>query len=169
MYQMVAGDGRVRTPYVVRREQTPLPPSPSTVAFDLTPDQLEGLRAALIAVVEEGTARGSRVRNLVIAGKTATSQNPHGPDHGWFIGFAPATKPEIVVGAIIEFAQHGSAVAPFVSRVIAHYLGADSAAAGIRLVLPADTAPQAQHLLPDPESDSTPTDTVRGVPAPRDR
>ena len=65
----------------------------------LSPDKLAGLRQALIAVVEEGTARGSRNVNLAIAGKTGTAQNSHGKDHGWFIGFAPAENPTIVIGA----------------------------------------------------------------------
>ena len=104
MYQMVAGDGRSRRPYLVRAAA-----NAPAASFDLTPEQLAGLRAALIAVVEQGTARGSRVRNITIAGKTGTAQNSHGPDHGWFIGFAPAEWPEIVVGAIVEFAQIGRA------------------------------------------------------------
>src|SRR2546422_5873437 len=57
---------------------------------------------------------------------TTLFRSSHGPDHGWFIGFAPADKPEIVVGAIIEFAKHGTSVAPLVARVIATYLGADT-------------------------------------------
>ena len=124
-------------------------------SLDLTPDQLAVLRRAMIAVVEQGTARGGRVASLQIAGKTATSQNPHGPDHGAFIGFAPAEKPEIVVGAIVEFSRHGSAVAPLVSRVIAHYLGIDETRAQrMRVTVPADSAP-APFSLPN-----VPQDTV---------
>jgi len=109
------------------------------------------------------TTRGSRLAGLQIAGKTATAQNPHGPDHGWFIGFAPAEKPEIVVGAIIEFSQHGSAIAPLVSRVIAHYLGIDETRARqMRVVVPADSAP-APFALPG----ATP-DTVLAPPIPTD-
>lgn len=175
MYAMVASDGRSRPPYVVRPATNPSEPT-----FDLTPPQLAGLRQALIAVVEEGTARGSRVRNLTIAGKTATAQNPHGPSHGWFIGFAPADDPKIVVGAIIEFARHGTAVAPLVTRVIAHYLGADTTAV-VRLILPADTVPVSQPVLPglpNPDSlpDSVMIDTLsidtlpfRAIPPPRRR
>jgi penicillin-binding protein 2 len=139
LYQQLASDGRMRAPFVVR---------PATIAamenasLDLNADQLATLRRAMIAVVEQGTARGSRLAALQIAGKTATSQNPHGPDHGWFIGFAPAEKPEIVVGAIIEFSRHGSAVAPLVSRVIAHYLGIDETRARqMRVTVPNDSAP----------------------------
>jgi len=122
LFQQLASDGRMRVPFVVRPVRTA---ATENASLDLSADQLATLRRAMIAVVEQGTARGSRLAALQIAGKTATAQNPHGPDHGWFIGFAPADKPEIVVGAIIEFSRHGTAVAPLVSRVIAHYLGVD--------------------------------------------
>jgi len=152
LYQQLASDGRMRTPFVVR-------PATATrtenASLDLSPDQLAILRRAMIAVVEQGTARGSRLASLTIAGKTATAQNAHGPDHGWFVGFAPAEKPEIVVGAIVEFARHGSAIAPLVSRVIAHYLGIDETRVQqLRLAVPADSAPE-PFALP-----GVPQDTV---------
>jgi len=172
-YQMLASDGRMRAPYVVHPADEDLP------SIEISPEQLAGLRTALINVVEQGTARASRMSNLTIAGKTATAQNPHGLDHGWFIGFAPAEKPEIVVGAIIEFAQHGTAVAPLVSKVIARYLGADTlVAASIRRFLPADSAPNTGQVLPgmrdslgdtlrDTLIDTLRRDTTRGLPSPR--
>jgi penicillin-binding protein 2 len=169
LYQMLASDGRVRTPYVVR------PTTRSSLSLDLAPDQIAGLRQAMIAVVEQGTARGSRLTNLTIAGKTGTAQNPHGPDHGWFLGFGPAEKPEIVVGAIVEFAEHGTAVAPLVARTIAHYLGVEeSVAARLRVTLPTDSAPQPFQLPLLPRSDSLrpiqpPTDTLRVIPPPPTR
>jgi len=148
LYQQLASDGRVRTPFIVKAAVTP----GTNASLDLSADQLTILRRAMIAVVEQGTARGSRLANVTIAGKTATSQNPHGLDHGWFIGFAPADKPEIVVGAIIEFARHGTAVAPLVSRSIAHYLGIDERTASqMRVILPNDSAPAPFQIpaLPD--------------------
>ena len=179
-YQMLASDGRARPPYLVH------PAAGSNASLGLLPDQLVGLRQAMISVVERGTARGAGRfgGSIAIAGKTGTAQNPHGPAHGWFIGFAPAEKPEIVVGAIIEFAREGPYVAPLVTRVIGHYLGVDTtAASNVRIVLPADTAPHSRQLLPGPPSveDSTivpiaptdtgvtPPDTGNATPAPRDR
>src|SRR3989442_3073799 len=151
-YQMLASDGRPRPPYLV-------PPSaPSNVSLAFAPEQLAGLRQAMISVVERGRARGAGRfgGSVAIAGKTGTAQTPHGPAHGWFIGFAPAEKPEIVVGAIVEHAEHGSGVAPLVARVIARYLGADTTVARtIRLALPTDTAPHARDILP-----GTPADTA---------
>jgi penicillin-binding protein 2 len=160
-YQMLASDGRERTPYVVR------PTSEPSVSLGLTPEQISGLREAMISVVRSGTARGSasRLSTVTLAGKTGTAQNPHGPAHGWFIGFAPATNPEIVVGAIVEFAREGPYVAPLVARVIARYLGADSTeASNIRMTLPADSAPHPMQLMGEP--DSTPADTMQAAPAP---
>ena len=104
-----------------------------------------GIRKALIAVVEEGTARGARLATLHIAGKTGTAQNPQGNDHAWFIGFAPAEEPRIVVGAIIEAAGHGSGITPLVGRIIERYLlGADSTRDKVlpRFRLPGEGAPR---------------------------
>jgi len=122
-------------------------------SLGLSAEALLGLREALVSVVDEGTAVGAQIANLHIAGKTGTAQNPHGPDHGWFIGFAPADDAEIVVAAIVEFAEHGSWVAPLVTRVIArHLLGPEALAARGELQVietPADSAPQPIPILPD--------------------
>lgn len=174
-YQMLASDGREHAPYLVH------PSSPTGADLGLTTDELAGLRQALISVVERGTARGAARYggSIAIAGKTGTAQNPHGPAHGWFIGFAPADKPEIVVGAIVEFAREGPYVAPLVTRVIGHYLGVDTSAAPVRLVLPADTAPHPMQLLPAAPGEDTlpppppqpppPGDTTHPAPPPRPR
>ncbi len=166
LYQQLASDGRVRTPFVVRRAAAP----GTSASLDLSPDQLAILRRAMIAVVEEGTARSGRLTGLQIAGKTGTAQNPHGASHGWFIGFAPAEKPEIVVGAIIEFAQHGTAAIPIVSRTIAHYLGLEeTAATRLRVTVPTDSAPQPFQIpvLPDTLPPVIPVDSA--VPRPPTR
>ncbi len=159
-YQMLASDGRARAPYVVR------PAAQPGVSLGLAPEQLADLREALISVVERGTARGAGRYggSIAIAGKTGTAQNPHGPAHGWFIGFAPADRPEIVVGAVVEFAREGPFVAPLVTRIIGRYLGVDTAAASnVRIVLPTDTAPRSVQLLPGAPDEE---DTVPAVPAP---
>src|SRR5260370_9878846 len=121
-YQMLASDGRAREPYLVR------PLAHPSVALALTPEQLGGLRQAMISVVQQGTARGAGRFGgaIAIAGKTGTAQNPHGPAHGCFIGFAPAGKPQTRVGAVVEFAREGPYRAPLVTRVIGRYLGVDT-------------------------------------------
>ena len=58
-------------------------------------------------------------------GKTGTAQNPPHPSHAWFAGIAGPRggDPEIVVVAIVEFGESGSAVAaPLVAKTADYYL-----------------------------------------------
>jgi peptidoglycan glycosyltransferase len=51
------------------------------------------------AAVVRGTARPASVPGLAVAGKTGTSTMLDGSNrtHGWFVGFAPAEHPKLVV------------------------------------------------------------------------
>jgi penicillin-binding protein 2 len=128
-----------------------VPKTHGGVDLGLNGRQLAGLREAMIAVVASGTAAASAGADLNVAGKTGTAQNPHGPDHGWFVGFAPADDPTIIVGIIMERALHGSSVAPWVVRVIRRYLGGNNANPDGPIVLefPADSAPPPEELVAD--------------------
>jgi penicillin-binding protein 2 len=158
-YSALANGGHLLVPRV---EAAPGPPPQQ---LEVPESTFAEMRRALIAVVEQGTARGARLASIRLAGKTGTAQNPHGPNHGWFIGFAPADDPKIVVGGILEFGLHGTAMAPIVARVIEHYLlGPDTAAAGwpeiVPLALPEDSSPAPQIV------DSTRPPRPRVRPAP---
>jgi penicillin-binding protein 2 len=138
-YAALGNGGHVPTPYLVVPRVAPPP------AMHLADTTLLTVRQALLYVVEQGTARGIRLADLHIAGKTGTAQNPHGLDHGWFVAFAPAEAPTIVVGAILEFGEHGTTAAPYVARVIERFLiGPDRAqdAEAVPLAIPRDSAPR---------------------------
>lgn len=156
-YAALAGDGVTPVPHIVRADSAPV------FKLGLEAEQLYGLRHALIQVVERGTAARSRLKEFSVAGKTGTAQNPHGKDHGWFIGFAPAESPEIVIGAIFEFGGHGSEVAPYVVQAMRRYLlGSDSTAQGPVVVRTVeDTAPRD---LPLPASQAGQADSTGGGP-----
>ncbi len=152
-YAALAGDGTVPIPYLVQK------PTGTGPSLGLTPEQLAGLRAALVAVVDRGTAAASGGRNLRVAGKTGTAQNPQGPDHGWFIAFAPAEKPTVVVGSIMEFALHGTTVAPYVVKVIRRYLEKTDpslANAKLKLLIQEDSATAVSELIADSAATPTP-------------
>ena len=120
-FAALAAEGTLPTPRVARYG----PMAEPAGRLPLSREQLAVLDSALVAVVNEagGTARGSRLRRWTLAGKTGTSQNPHGDDHAWFVGFAPAGDPQIVAAVIVEGGGHGStAAAPIVSRLIDFYL-----------------------------------------------
>jgi penicillin-binding protein 2 len=81
----------------------------------------EGMRRA---VMEPGGTGGlARVKDVVVAGKTGTAQNPHGKDHAWFIGFAPYDNPKIAICVLVENAGYGgSFAAPIAGKCIEQYL-----------------------------------------------
>ena len=155
-------EGLASSPFIVR------PTSTQRRDLGLNQSQLDGLRHSLIAVVERGTAAASRRKDLAVAGKTGTAQNPHGKDHGWFIGFAPADKPELVVGGIMEFGEHGTTVAPYVVRVLRRYLlGPDTVGTiSVKVLVDEtattqDSAPRPVELDPDSAAARAAEDSIR--------
>jgi penicillin-binding protein 2 len=81
----------------------------------------EGMRRA----VEHpgGTGGLARIKGMEVAGKTGTAQNPHGPDHAWFVGFAPYDDPRIAIAVLVENAGFGgSHAAPVAGMCMERYL-----------------------------------------------
>jgi penicillin-binding protein 2 len=73
-----------------------------------------------------GTGRAAQVRDIQVAGKTGTAQNPHGDSHSWFIAFAPYDQPKIAIAVMVENAGAGGSVAaPIAAAVIEKYLHGD--------------------------------------------
>jgi penicillin-binding protein 2 len=119
-YTALATDGQAAHPHVVQGA------SGKERLFELDSSQMAGIRAALAGVVSRGTAAASRIEGLTLAGKTGTAQNSEDKlhDHAWFVGFAPADNPKIVVAVMIEFGGHGTRSAHIASKIIEHYLKA---------------------------------------------
>lgn len=93
---------------------------------DLT---LAFLRRAMVGVVEapNGTGKQARIPGMRVGGKTGTAQNPHGEDHSWFVSFAPADDPQIVVAVLVEHGGSGGAVAaPIAREIMKAYLRVES-------------------------------------------
>jgi penicillin-binding protein 2 len=64
-------------------------------------------------------------------GKTGTAENSSGVDHAWFVGYAPADNPKIVVAVVVERGGTGAnTAAPFVCATVAPYLGLGPASGG---------------------------------------
>jgi cell division protein FtsI/penicillin-binding protein 2 len=87
-----------------------------------TPDAaLKTVLGGLQSAVMYGTAQGARAEGFEVAGKTGTSTAEDGPwTHAWFAGFAPATKPEIVVVIFLE-RGHGSEAAEIAGEMLKAY------------------------------------------------
>ena len=115
----VANGGYLVQPHVIKEIEGTPPGTYAKVKIErMTPGILDFLRRAMRGVVQDqhGTGRASRIADLLAAGKTGTAQNPHGNDHAWFIGYAPADDPQISIAIVIENAGHGGAVAAPVCR-----------------------------------------------------
>ena len=124
-YTALATDGSAARPEVAK-----LAPVRERL-FSLDSAQFTQLRAALANVVESGTAVRSRLQGVVLAGKTGTAQSRKYDKNGkelnfsWFVGFAPADDPKIVVAMMLEYVPfQGATTATLVSKIIGSYLHA---------------------------------------------
>ncbi|MEO5587998.1 MAG: penicillin-binding protein 2 [Gemmatimonadaceae bacterium] len=119
-YTALANEGTSSTPELVSKQPD------SKRIIQLTPAQFAGLRLAMAGVTSTGgTAASANIEGLVIAGKTGSAQNAsdRNRDHAWFVGFAPADNPKIVVAVFLEFGEHGYYAARVASKIIGRYLG----------------------------------------------
>jgi penicillin-binding protein 2 len=117
--QIQSLDNRVIAAYPNRlRDQLPI-----------TPENLEAIRDALVAVTESGTGGRARVKGIKVAGKTGTAQ--WGPKErqrtaAWFAGFLPADEPKFAFAAVYEGDPNvkvggGSHAAPLIGKTFAEY------------------------------------------------
>lgn len=75
------------------------------------------------SVVESGTAAATKIKGIIVCGKTGTAQNPHGKDHSVFVAFAPKINPKIAIAVTVENSGFGSQwAAPIASLLIEKYL-----------------------------------------------
>lgn len=113
----IANQGVMMKPHLVSSTEV-------TPWLTATSSEVAGLvTQGMIAAVERGTANSAAIRGIKVAGKTGTAetrtdQEPNSPPHSWFVGFAPAEKPRVVVAVIIEKSGSGSTVAAPVARQV---------------------------------------------------
>lgn len=150
-YAAIANGGTLWQPYLVGRVEGNRPQEVREVngrvrrKIPIDPQYFKLVQDALAGVVaeERGTAKRIRMNSVHIAGKTGTAQVVRMPDnvsrkllakitqdqekdHAWFVAYAPAEDPTIVVSVLVEHGGHGSSTAaPLAQKVIAAYLGED--------------------------------------------
>jgi penicillin-binding protein 2 len=139
VYAAIANGGRLVTPTIGRRVLSPtgrqmqdLVGGRPSRRIDLAPDTLDALRDGLLAAANgtDGTSTavfGALPDEARVAGKTGTAENETGVDHSWYVGYAPADAPKVVVAVVIEQGGQGAnAAAPAVCQTMAAYLRFDS-------------------------------------------
>jgi penicillin-binding protein 2 len=118
MASAVANGGTLYRPRLVRKilsaggaEVRAMAPAGEPTGVVLPPAALQTMREGLRAVVAGGTGRAAAVEGLEMAGKTGSAENPRGRPHAWFVGYAPADRPALVVVAFIEHGYRGGITA----------------------------------------------------------
>lgn len=146
-YCAIANGGLLLRPHLVKAivssdgkvvKQTAVP---EVIRRVLRPEVAAMVRGVLTKVVEEGTGRRAQVEGFDVAGKTGTAQKinedgtySHSDFIASFVGFAPASRPEVCVVVIIDEPRGayygGTVAAPVVGRVVKRslaYLGVEPA------------------------------------------
>lgn len=116
-YAAVGNDGIRITPYLIKEIKT----ADNNVVYEAKPNKTQVLKAEtaktiqqmLMSVVSNGTGKKARLENYTVAGKTGTAQKINEKTKKYsqskyvasFIGFAPASNPEIVVAVILDEPQ----------------------------------------------------------------
>jgi penicillin-binding protein 2 len=126
----LANKGTYYQPHVVRSIKDKESGSQRQIPFaqrniELSPAVWSAIRLGLERCVnaEGGTGGMARVKGVTVAGKTGTAENPHGKDHAWFVGYAPAEDPKIAICVLVETAGYGGVVsAPIAGMCIEKYL-----------------------------------------------
>ena len=143
-YGAIATEGILARPFIVRRAADGKEKKPEVV--DILTDRIKRrhfltVKRGLRRVIEgaHGTARFIRIPGLSFAGKTGTAQvvslaskeiykeclslPRERRHHGWFLSFAPFSKPEIIVAVFTESSCSGSGGSGPVARdIISFYM-----------------------------------------------
>lgn len=85
--------------------------------------ELQPIRAGMLAAVQadEGTAGKAAVPGLDVAGKTGTAEatvDDVEHTHAWFVGYAPADDPQVLVTVHVDGQGTGGAVAAPVAAIV---------------------------------------------------
>ena len=134
LYAAIANGGDLLRPQLVRQrgildQRSPVARREVMRETGIDPHNLAIIRRGMCDVTSSysGTAShqfyGSPLLDVGVCGKTGTAQVP-GEDklpHSWFIAYAPAKEPQIVIATMVENAGEGSSVAAPLTREILEY------------------------------------------------
>ena len=121
----IAANGKRFKPHLVKKIVT----QDGELVKEIQPELSGTLEVdpSIIALVQDGlhevTKSGTARRNFEgfpyeVAGKTGTAENPHGRDHGWFVGYGTFDNPTVCVAVIVENGGYGASSAVPIGRQI---------------------------------------------------
>ncbi|MBA3271687.1 MAG: penicillin-binding protein 2 [Acidobacteria bacterium] len=138
----IANGGTLFTPHLVRevfdgKRWTPVPRPEPRSRSQMDPEHVKAIHEGMWMVVNAaGTGGRARMPGYDVAGKTGTAQANISlenrqrlsgeaarrfRDHGWWIFYAPSTKPEVAGVVFTENSEHGYLGAPIAKHVLETY------------------------------------------------
>jgi cell division protein FtsW (lipid II flippase) len=116
----IANGGYKVEPYLVSRIDTPsgsyrMGNAGSTRI--LSYHTVENVSQGMQGVMSIGTAKGL-ISPELLSGKTGTAENPSGPAHAWFVGYAPSVNPVIAIAIVIENGGSGKVAAAMAANIV---------------------------------------------------
>ena len=124
----IANEGQVYKPFLTKEilddDGTVLETStPEILSTIMTPAMADTLEGYMTLTTESGTAKSIDTGSYEVASKTGSAENPAGPAHAWYIGYAPVENPQIALAIIVENVGSSSVNAvPIADRLYAHWL-----------------------------------------------
>ena len=118
----IANNGMMMQPQLVKQIRIPGRP-PLTIPRAtgvqvISAETAAQVRAMMVAVVRYGTGTAASLSRVTVAGKTGTATHPGGKPDAWFVCFAPAESPRLVVAVVVEDAGYGGVVSAPIARDI---------------------------------------------------
>lgn len=124
----IANGGVLMKPYLVDHIESDLGSivkryQPKSYGNLLSAEEAGIISDYMVEVVETGTSTKLNGMSVTVAGKTGTAEyDTTKKSHAWFVGYAPAENPKIVISVIVETVGSGSAYAvPIAKELIKTY------------------------------------------------
>ncbi|MCF6459795.1 peptidoglycan D,D-transpeptidase FtsI family protein [Clostridium sp. Cult3] len=121
----IANKGEIMKPILVKEAISPegkivRTNHPETLSKGMDIFAANEIKNMMVEVVRRGTGTNASIKNVRVAGKTGTAENPSGKTHAWFIGFAPADDPKIAIAVVLEEdgTTGGKTAAPIARNII---------------------------------------------------
>lgn len=118
---IVANRGYYYTPHIVKEIQdTPLDEKFTTkIHTTIDSTHFDVVAEGMAMSVTAGTSRRvNLLPDFAVAGKTGTSENPHGKDHSIWMGFAPKDKPKVAIFVLVENGGFGATFGAPIGRLM---------------------------------------------------
>ncbi|MBF8983289.1 penicillin-binding protein A [Lutibacter sp. B2] len=125
----IANDGNMMKPFLVKeiinsKNRIIKMQPPKILSHVTNKENANKLRDIMIQVVEVGTGKKAKIKNVRVAGKTGTAENGSDKEHAWFIGFAPANDPKVAIAVVLENEGKtgGTSAAPIAREILKNAL-----------------------------------------------